>query len=136
MTVATQVAFGEALQAIVGTVPVYRSAAPTTAAAPYVVYSPPMNAGPQQRTYGGSHIEADVYLVACTATTELEAEQLNEQIGAAYNTTTDSGGMDRRPLAGTIMVRRENRAPMPAKVANQQRYLVATYYRVTYTGGT
>lgn len=134
MTVATQVAFGDALQAIVGTVPVYRSSA-DSAAAPYVVYSPPMNAGPQQRTYGGSHTEADVYLVTCTASTELEAEQLNEQIGAAYNAATNSGGMDRRELPGMIMVRRENRAPMPAKVANQQRYMAGTYYRVTYTGG-
>lgn len=136
MSVAIQMAFAAALQALAGDVPVYRSAAPTSAAAPYIVYSPPMSAGPVDRTYGGSHIEADVYLVTSAAATELEAEQLNEQIGAAYVAATSSGGLDRYPLDGAVMVRRENRAPMPAKVANQQRYLVGTYYRVTYLGGT
>lgn len=129
MSVAAQAGFVAALAEAAedaGATNTYADVAPSGAAAPYVVYTPPANTGPHDDTYGGSYIEDDVFLVSSVAATRLAAEELNDCIGEVLHRA--------RP-AGIISVRRENRVPAPPRQPDQVRFVVQTYYRVRYTQG-
>ncbi len=129
MTLAIQTAFSAALAAAAstaGATATYRRVAAAGSTAPYVAYAMVASGGPRDRAYGGSYAEDLNFLVSCVGASELQAETLSDTIGAA---------LDGASLDGTFAVRREGRPPAAPVTPDQVRFVVNTYYRVSYIGG-